>query len=39
MIMEQKLSSTNHIVGPIKDMFADILEDVLQSEIEEQLGY
>lgn len=39
MIKEQKFTSTNQIMDTIKEMFADILEEVLQCEIEEQLGY
>lgn len=39
MVREQKFTSTNQIMDTIKDMFSDILEEVLQCEIEEQLGY
>lgn len=38
MIKGQKFTSTNQIMDTIKEMFADILEEVLQCEIEEQLG-
>lgn len=39
MVKEQKFTSTNQIMDTIKEMFADVLEEVLQCEIEEQLGY
>lgn len=39
MVKQQKFTSTNQIMETIKEMFADILEEVLQCEIEEQLGY
>ncbi|WP_462412319.1 IS256 family transposase [Neobacillus sp. Marseille-QA0830] len=39
IIKEQKFTSTNQIMDTIKEMFAVILEEVLQCEIEEQLGY
>lgn len=39
IVKEQKFTSTNQIMETIKEMFSDILEEVLQCEIEEQLGY
>ena len=39
MVKEQKFTSTDQIMETIKDMFSDILEEVLQCEIDEQLGY
>jgi putative transposase len=39
MVKQHKFASTNQIMEAIKEMFADILEEVLQYEIEEQLGY
>jgi len=39
MVKEQKFASTDQIMETIKEMFADILEEVLQCEIDEQLGY
>jgi len=39
MVKEQKFTSTNQIMETIKEMFSDILEEVLQCEIDEQLGY
>lgn len=39
MVKEQKFTSTDQIMETIKEMFSDILEEVLQCEIDEQLGY
>ncbi|WP_102029562.1 IS256 family transposase [Salirhabdus sp. Marseille-P4669] len=39
MVKEQKFTSTNQIMETIKEMFSDVLEEVLQCEIDEQLGY
>ena len=39
IVKEQKFTSTNQIMETIKDMFSDVLEEVLQCEIDEQLGY
>nr|WP_295973731.1 transposase [uncultured Bacillus sp.] len=39
MVKGEKFTSTNQIMETIKEMFSDILEEVLQCEIEEQLGY
>ncbi|MBB6447937.1 transposase-like protein [Bacillus benzoevorans] len=39
IVKEQKFTSTNQIMETIKEMFSDILEEVLQCEIDEQLGY
>jgi transposase-like protein len=39
MVKEQKFTSTDQIMETIKEMFSDILEEVLQCEINEQLGY
>lgn len=39
LVKEKQFTSTNQIMETIKEMFADILEEVLQCEIEEQLGY
>lgn len=39
IVKEEKFTSTNQIMETIKEMFSDILEEVLQCEIEEQLGY
>jgi len=39
MVKEQKFTSTDQIMETIKDMFSDILQEVLQCEIDEQLGY
>ncbi|MGD6858341.1 IS256 family transposase [Bacillus infantis] len=39
LVKEKKFTSTNEIMETIKEMFSDILEEVLQCEIEEQLGY
>lgn len=39
MVKEQKFTSTNQIMETIKEMFSDILEEVLQCELDEQLGY
>ncbi|MCC3359725.1 IS256 family transposase [Bacillus sp. REN16] len=39
IVKEQKFTSTNQIMDTIKEMFSDVLEEVLQCEIDEQLGY
>ncbi|MEC1696602.1 transposase, partial [Schinkia azotoformans] len=39
MVKEQKFTSTDQIMETIKEMFSDVMEEVLQCEIEEQLGY
>ena len=39
IVKEEKFTSTTQIMDTIKAMFSDILEEVLQCEIEEQLGY
>ncbi|WP_251553124.1 IS256 family transposase [Neobacillus muris] len=39
IVKQEKFTSTNQIMDTIKEMFADILEEVLQCEIDEQLGY
>ncbi|MEH7131112.1 IS256 family transposase [Neobacillus drentensis] len=39
IVKEQKFTSTNQIMETIKEMFSDILEEVLQCEMDEQLGY
>jgi transposase-like protein len=39
MVKDQKFTSTEQIMETIKEMFSDILEEVLQCEIDEQLGY
>ena len=39
LVREHKFTSTTEIMETIKEMFAGILEEVLQCEIEEQLGY
>ncbi len=39
IVKEEKFTSTTQIMDTIKEMFSDILEEVLQCEIEEQLGY
>lgn len=39
IVREEKFTSTNQIMDTIKEMFSDILEEVLQCEMEEQLGY
>ncbi|MCQ6279353.1 IS256 family transposase [Bacillus sp. EB600] len=39
IVKEEKFTSTNQIMETIKEMFSDILEEVLQCEIDEQLGY
>jgi putative transposase len=39
LVKEQKFTSTDQIMETIKEMFSDILEEVLQCEIDEQLGY
>lgn len=39
LVREPKITSTTQIMDIIKEMFSDILEEVLQCEIEEQLGY
>lgn len=39
MVKEQKFTSTNQIMETIKEMFSDVLEEVLQCEMDEQLGY
>ncbi|MDR7002020.1 IS256 family transposase [Neobacillus niacini] len=39
IVREQKFTSTNQIMETIKEMFSDILEEVLQCEMDEQLGY
>ena len=39
IVKEQQFTSTNQIMEAIKEMFSDILEEVLQCEIDEQLGY
>lgn len=39
IVKEEKFTSTNQIMETIKEMFSDILEEVLQCEIDEKLGY
>lgn len=39
LVREKKFTSTNQIMETIKEMFSDVLEEVLQCEIDEQLGY
>lgn len=39
LVKEQKFTSTSQIMNTIKEMFSDIMEEVLQCEIEEHLGY
>lgn len=39
IVKEEKFTSTNQIMETIKEMFSDILGEVLQCEIDEQLGY
>jgi len=39
IVRKQKFTSTNQIIEMIKEMFSDILEEVLQCEMDEQLGY
>jgi putative transposase len=39
IVKEEKFTSTDQIMETIKEMFSGILEEVLQCEIEEQLGY
>nr|WP_295974576.1 transposase [uncultured Bacillus sp.] len=39
MVKGEKFTSTNQIMETIKEMFSDILEEVLQCEMDEQLGY
>lgn len=39
IVKNEKFTSTDQIMETIKSMFADILEEVLQCEIDEQLGY
>ncbi len=39
LVREKRFTSTNQIMETIKEMFSDVLEEVLQCEIDEQLGY
>ncbi|MBS4198256.1 IS256 family transposase [Bacillus sp. FJAT-49732] len=39
MVKEQKFTSTDQIMETIKEMFSNVLEEVLKCEIDEQLGY
>ena len=39
LVRNEKFTSTNEIMETIKGMFADVLEETLQCEIEEKLGY
>ncbi|WML40580.1 IS256 family transposase [Neobacillus sp. OS1-2] len=39
IVKEEKFTSTNQIMETIKEMFSDIMGEVLQCEIEDQLGY
>lgn len=39
IVKEEKFTSTNQIMETIKEMFSDVMEEVLQCEIDEQLGY
>lgn len=38
-VREEKFTSTNDILVSLKELFKDVLEEVLQCELEEQLGY
>nr|WP_295972621.1 hypothetical protein [uncultured Bacillus sp.] len=37
LVKEKQFTSTNQIMETIKEMFSDILEEVLQCEMDEQL--
>lgn len=39
IVKEEKFTSTDQIMETIKEMFSDVLEEVLRCEIDEQLGY
>ena len=39
LINEQKFTSTQEIMNCMKNMFADILEQTLQAEMDQHLGY
>ena len=39
LVNEQKFTSTNDILQCMKHMFADVLEQTLQAEMDTQLGY
>lgn len=38
-VKNEKFTNTNDIMESIKSMFADVLNEVLQCEMDEQLGY
>jgi putative transposase len=38
-VNSQKFSSTADIMEAMKDMFRDVLQQVMESELEEKLGY
>ena len=38
-VKSEKFTNTTDIMESIKSMFADVLNEVLQCEIDEQLGY
>lgn len=39
LIREQKFNNTNEIMTDIKDMFKDVLQESMEAELENKLGY
>ncbi len=38
-VNSQKFSSTNEVMAAMKEMFKDVLQQVMESELENKLGY
>ena len=39
LIREQNFGSTTEIMEAIKDMFRDVLQEVMEAELDNELGY
>ena len=38
-VNSQKFTSTTEVMGAMKDMFRDVIQQVMESELDEELGY
>jgi len=39
LIRDQKFSNTTEVMEAIKEMFRDVLQEIMEAELENELGY
>lgn len=39
LIWEQKFTNTTEVMNAIKEMFKDVLEEIMEAELDNELGY